>query len=295
MNKLQCELCGSVEIIKTEDNLFKCKACGCSYTLEQARFLVSGKITAVQPDFSIRAGLLEKYNGESVTADIPTSVTIIGDDAFSDCPGLQNVSIPSTVFKIGNNAFSGCSGLKNLELPDSIKSFGYGSFRNCEQLISVEVPTGTSVLTPHIFENCSSLKYVSLHNGITKIESYAFNGCSELEEIFIPESVTEIGSYAFSGCVNLKKIYIPEAVSVFGTDVFRGCRNVEEIVCLSGDVLPILVNDYSPSVDINGYISNGLCRHCGGAFKGIFKKRCRSCQSEKDYKIKKGKIIMKTQ
>ena len=27
----------------------------------------------------------------------------------------------------------------------------------------------------------------------------------------------------------------------------------------------------------------GLCRHCGGAIKGLFKKRCANCGIEKDY------------
>lgn len=293
MNKLQCELCGSVEIIKTEENLFKCKSCGCNYTLEQARYLVSGKVTAVQPDFSIRAGMLEKYNGESVTADIPTSVTIIGDDAFSDCPGLLNVAIPSTVYKIGNNAFSGCLGLKNITLPDSISSFGYGSFRNCSKLSSVDIPKNTTVLTSHLFENCTSLKSVTLHSEITKIESYAFSGCTELEEIILPRNVAEIDAFAFSGCIKLKKIYIPGSVDVFGNDVFRNCDELKEIECLSPAVLPYLVRKYSPAVDINNYMLNNLCRHCGGSFKGIFAKKCRICDTQKDYKVKKGKIVLK--
>ena len=293
MNKLQCELCGSVEIVKTEENLFKCKACGCSYTLEQARYLVSGKVTAVQPDFNIRAGMLEKYNGESVNADIPTSVTIIGDDAFASCPGLTNVSIPSTVYRVGNNAFSGCSGLINVSLPDSISEFGYGSFRNCTKLVTVDIPHNTTVISSHLFENCTSLKSVTLHNKITKIEGYAFSGCQALEEIIIPDGVTEIADYAFNGCTNLRKIHIPDSVSVFGHNVFRNCDEVTEITCHSSAALPYLVSSYSPQIDINGFMENNLCRHCGGSFKGLFSKKCRICETPKDYRIKKGRIILK--
>jgi len=56
MKKLQCELCGSLEILKTADNLFQCQHCGCKYTLEQAKSLIVGTVVAVSPDFEIVAG-----------------------------------------------------------------------------------------------------------------------------------------------------------------------------------------------------------------------------------------------
>ena len=44
MQKLQCELCGSLDIIK-QDGLFICQSCGCKYTLEEAKSLLSGTVT----------------------------------------------------------------------------------------------------------------------------------------------------------------------------------------------------------------------------------------------------------
>lgn len=41
MKKLQCELCGGLDIVKKADNLFVCQHCGCKYTLEQAKTLLS--------------------------------------------------------------------------------------------------------------------------------------------------------------------------------------------------------------------------------------------------------------
>ena len=40
MKKLQCELCGSLDILKTADDLFQCQCCGCKYTLAQAKSLL---------------------------------------------------------------------------------------------------------------------------------------------------------------------------------------------------------------------------------------------------------------
>ena len=31
------------------------------------------------------------------------------------------------------------------------------------------------------------------------------------------------------------------------------------------------------------YRSQGLCQHCGGSFKGLFKKTCTKCGKTKDY------------
>lgn len=44
MKKLQCELCGSTDIVKTADNLFLCQHCGCKYTTEQAKTLLGGTV-----------------------------------------------------------------------------------------------------------------------------------------------------------------------------------------------------------------------------------------------------------
>lgn len=40
MQKLQCELCGSVDIVRTDDGFFRCEHCGCKYTLEQAKAML---------------------------------------------------------------------------------------------------------------------------------------------------------------------------------------------------------------------------------------------------------------
>ncbi len=42
---------------------------------------------------------------------IPSSVTSIGNDAFSGCSGLTSVTIGNSVTSIGNDAFEGCTGL----------------------------------------------------------------------------------------------------------------------------------------------------------------------------------------
>ena len=47
MQKPQCELCGSVDIVRTDGGFFKCQHCGCKYTLEQAKALLSTVETTI--------------------------------------------------------------------------------------------------------------------------------------------------------------------------------------------------------------------------------------------------------
>ncbi len=293
MKKLQCEVCGSLEITKVNDDTFRCTHCGCNYTLSQTRVLFGGSVTAVQPDFNIRAGRLEKYNGESVAAVIPSSVTIIGNDAFADCPGLERVTIPDSVKIIGSNAFSGCSGLTEISIPSSVRIIEYGAFRGCSGLTKIEIPEDVTQISEHTFENCENLTEITINGDITKIGAYAFKGCKCLREMHLPQSVSRIEASAFCDCLSLRSIYIPQTVSYIGEDAFYNCSGISDIQCNSSEALSYFVREFSPSVDINGYMKNGLCRFCGSQFRGIFTLRCRECSREKDYKLKKGQIIVK--
>ena len=96
MKKLQCELCGSIEIIKTDNDLFQCQMCGCKYTLEQAKSLISGVVE-----------------------------TTIGNSEFN-----RLVSNAETQIKLGNHdeAFSTIDVIMK-EYPDRYQ--GYWLFLNC--------------------------------------------------------------------------------------------------------------------------------------------------------------------
>ena len=112
---------------------------------------------------------------ELTSITIPNSVTLIGDDTFSDCTGLSSITIPESVTSIGNNAFENCTGLSSITIPESVTKLGKNVFYNCTGLTGVTLPLSL----PHI-------------------ESGMFFGCTQLSSITIPNSVTSIGSDAFS-------------------------------------------------------------------------------------------------
>lgn len=59
----------------------------------------------------IEDGILKECTGRGGDIVIPTSVTAIGDKAFSSYRGLTSVSIPDSVTSIGDWAFSDCTQL----------------------------------------------------------------------------------------------------------------------------------------------------------------------------------------
>jgi uncharacterized repeat protein (TIGR02543 family) len=69
---------------------------------------------------------------------LPTGLTSIGSQAFSNCSGLSGgLTFPAGLTSIGSQAFFNCSGLSGLTLPAGLTSIGSYAFYNCSGLTSV--------------------------------------------------------------------------------------------------------------------------------------------------------------
>ena len=159
--------------------------------------------------------------------NIPSSVTSIGEYAFSDSP-LSSVTIPDSVTSIGEYAFSRCERLTSVTIPDSITSIDSDVFSYCEFLTSVTIPDTVTSIGDSAFYNCSSLTNVTIPNSVTSIGVSAFAGCSGLTDVNIPSSVASIGMSAFSRCSKLTSITIPDGVT--STDsTFSGCSSLTTV------------------------------------------------------------------
>ena len=66
--------------------------------------------------------------GGLTSAEIPSSVTNIGDYAFCDCRALTGIEIPVGVTDIGEFAFKNCSSLTSITMPGSITGINSGLF-----------------------------------------------------------------------------------------------------------------------------------------------------------------------
>ena len=170
---------------------------------------------------------------------IPSSVTSIGQSAFSGCTGLKNLSLPASVTSIGSFAFQGCTGLTNLTIPATVALIGNVAFVGCSGLSSIVVEAGN----PHYDsrDNCNAIietpsstlltgcKNTVIPSSVTTIGMQSFLDCTGLTNITIPSSVTSIGAQAFSDCTGLKRVNIPSSVRSIGDSGFYHCTNLTRI------------------------------------------------------------------
>ena len=192
-----------------------------------------GKLECLSPNFIYEDDVLFNkdkskiisFRNQSVESYvIPSSVTSIGNSAFSCCSSLSKIVIPSSVNSIGNSAFSGCSSLSEVVIPSSVNSIGNRAFSDCSSLSKIVIPTSVTSIGDWAFSGCSYLSEVVIPSSVTSIGGWAFKDCGSLSTIVIPSSVTSIGDSAFYGCDSLSEIVIPSSVTSIGDWTFNGCN-----------------------------------------------------------------------
>ena len=188
----------------------------------------NGKLQCLSPNFINEDDILfnkdknkiisfRNQNIESYV--IPSSVTSIGDWAFSGCSSLSKIVIPSSVTSIGDSAFLGCSSLSKIVIPSCVIKIGNGAFYSCRSLSEIVIPSSVTSIGNDAFSKCSSLSKIVIPSSVTSIGEMAFMDCDSLSEIVIPSSVTSIGDSAFYRCKfpdNLKQ----ELIFRFGDKIF---------------------------------------------------------------------------
>ena len=171
---------------------------------------------------------------------IPSSVTSIGNSAFSGCSGFTSIDIPNTITSIGEKAFAYCSNATGtLTIPNTITYIGTNPFSGCSEIEQIVVESGNTVYDSR--NNCNAIIKTSTNtlisgcknsvipNTVTSIGQSAFSYLSNLTSISIPNSVTSIGGFAFDNCVNLTSIIIPNSVTTIGTFVFQSCWHLNSV------------------------------------------------------------------
>ena len=198
-----------------------------------------GKLECLSPNFVYEDDILFNKDKSRIISFrnqniksyvIPSSVTSIGDSAFSGCRSLSEIVIPSSVTSIGDSAFSSCSSLSEIVIPSSVTSIGDWAFFGCDFLSEIVIPSSVTSIGDCVFSSCRSLSEIVIPSSVTSIGDSTFSGCRSLSEIVIPSSVTIIGDSAFSGCRSLSEIVIPSSVTCIGDHAFSCCDSLSEIV-----------------------------------------------------------------
>ncbi len=110
-------------------------------------------------------------SSREVQYDIPDSVTVISDWAFSECKKLNRITIPDSIHEIGEGAFCNCVLLDEVEIPDSVTVIDDCAFRGCANLEKVIIPSSVTELGWGIFDGCESTVTVYCDEG-SAIQEY---------------------------------------------------------------------------------------------------------------------------
>ena len=118
-------------------------------------------------------------SSREVQYDIPDSVTVISDWAFSECKKLNRITIPDSVPEIGEGAFCNCALLDEVEIPDSVVRIDDCAFRGCASLEKVIIPDSVVELGWGLFDSCEDVVTVYCDEGSAAQEYCLRNGIKE--------------------------------------------------------------------------------------------------------------------
>lgn len=129
------------------------------------------------------------FSGSDISSvEIPDSVKIIQEYAFSGCRELSEISIGSGLREISEYAFAYADKLKKLDIPETIERIDKMAFYRCE------------------------IEELILHDGLRSIGECAFTSM-DLKEVSIPETVEKIGNTNF---IQAKRVnvrgYLPDGL-----------------------------------------------------------------------------------
>ncbi|MDE6506268.1 MAG: leucine-rich repeat protein, partial [Eubacterium sp.] len=95
---------------------------------------------------------------------IPSTVSEIGEGAFSGCTGLESILIPNNITAVGDYAFEGCTGLTSVTISENAESIGTGAFDWCTGLVGITMPISVESIGSSAFDHCDKLEYIAILN-----------------------------------------------------------------------------------------------------------------------------------
>ncbi len=192
--------------------------------------------------------------GDVYTNIIPNTindytVTRIGDGAFKDKRCMfGSIILPDTIKSIGNEAFSGCTQIKEITFGDSLTTLGDSAFFNCTSIDKIIFNKKLESIGNNAFSNC-----IKLANGVFVIPekvSYigenAFKSCHLHRIKFDYTEAPRIEENTFSGCTDTE-ILVPK----YGVGYTRENNWPDEkIAVLYGDITKDNVVDAVDAITI---------------------------------------------
>lgn len=176
-----------------------------------------------------------KGNEELSSIVLPASVTVIGKEAFAECPFLGSITFGCTVVPtIAEDAFRNIfeagtvyffdQGDGGIELRRYFGEWwqfvpfgglaGENIFWNYNTRTATLTISGTGVMdsysavygTPWYFTCYQQVRHIIVEEGITYVGGNAFGEMARLVDVSLPSTLTEVGPMAFAGCKKLARV-----------------------------------------------------------------------------------------
>ena len=142
--------------------------------------------------------ILQYPNGKSlISYTVPSTVTTIGEDAFSEAKNLVKIILPDSITTIEKLAFTG-SGIKSMSIPSGVSVINRSTFNSCLSLESIVVPANVTQIDELAFRNCENLEKIVIENPLCEIADSRSTICSNL---FLAESYSKYDGiiYGYAG------------------------------------------------------------------------------------------------
>lgn len=136
-------------------------------------------------------GIIIDDNANLSSFEIPSSITKLENNSFSNWTNLTSISIDTNIDYIGNNAFSHCKNLSRVSVNSSLRYLGDNAFADCEQLTTLSTYNSSNGI---YFAPQQFLSSFVVPLSITSIQDEFFYGWKQLEELNIHSAVTSLGT-----------------------------------------------------------------------------------------------------
>ena len=154
--------------------------------------------------------------------------------------GCQNTIIPSSVTAIGELAFSGCSCPTPFTIPNNVTSIGSCAFMNCTNLTAISIPSSVTSIEDHTFADCSKLTSIIIPSSVTKIGEGAFLRCSSLTDMYYyAEQMPETGNDIFDVSNYRATLHVPADL----VDAFSNAEQWNNFKIIEDDYRPFIEDD----------------------------------------------------
>lgn len=193
---------------------------------------------------------------------IPSTLKVIGANAFANCynleyvgvgledaalgdvsalpedqrPDLENLTeddlpvfsrIPASVQVVESGAFAK-TGIRNIEFMGNSLEIGDSAFEGCQHLeMATFFGCERLMLGKRIFMNSSIVRFYAPKARIDTMPDYAFSNCKHLVSVVV--HINAVGTRSFYRCEKLKRLDVSKKFRSIGSEAFEGCNQLEGV------------------------------------------------------------------